>query len=380
MKKYLIIGNGAAGTTAAETLRKLDSGAGIVMVTGEDLPYYSRIRLPEYVSGKLSEKDLIIKDLQWHTKKGIDLFTGTTIKTIDFKKKRVYGTNGENFFYDKLLIATGSHSFIPPVQGIDLKNVFSLRGIQDARNLLKLGPNLKQIVLIGGGLLGLEAGSHILAGGRKVRVVEFFDRLLPRQLDAQGAAILQKMMESMGFSFELGQVTEKLVGKIQVEGVLLKSGETLKADAVVFSAGVRPNLELTKGSDIHTDKGIVVNERMETTMPDVYAAGDVAEFKGINYCIWPEAVDQGRVAGTNMAGSEATYINLPPSNKLKVAGIDLASAGDIDPDNVHTSEIVSNDTVYRKLVKDKDGNLIGCIMLGDTNDFNAVVKQIKGGR
>lgn len=377
MKRYVIIGNGAAGTTAAETIRKTDPQADIVLLTQERLPFYSRIRLPEYAAGKITEKDLIIKDLAWHETNRIRLYTETRAVSIDLKGKQVLTAGGQTFAWDKLLLAMGSHSFIPPVEGSKKSNVFALRGVDDAKKLLDLGDAVEDVVLIGGGLLGLEAGAQILNGGKRVTVVEFFDRLLPRQLDTEGAGKLQKLMEAMGFSFRLGEVTEAIVGdNDRVEGVRLKSGDTLKADAVLFAAGVRSTLDLVAGSDIKADRGILVNERMETSIPDVYAAGDVAQFNDINYCIWPEAVEQGRVAGLAMAGGEAAYISHPPSNKLKVAGIALASAGDIDVENRQAQEIVSTDTVYRKLVRNTDGNLVGCILLGDTRDFNTLVKQM----
>ena len=175
-----------------------------------------------------------------------------------------------------------------------------------------------------------------------------------------------------------GRSPKKLWVKSTWKGWCLKSGETLPAHSVLFSAGVRSELSLIKDSGMTTDRGIVVNERMETSIPGVYAAGDAAQFDDINFCIWPEAVEQGRVAGINMAGGEAVFKNTPPSNILKVAGISLASAGDIDVEGKMISETTASDTVYQKIVKNADGNIIGCIMLGDTTPFNRILKQIKG--
>ena len=378
MKKYLIIGNGAAGTTAAEYIRKTDSGGHITLITGETFPFYSRIRLPDYLCGKIEKDDLILKDMAWHTEQAINLLTGTNIKEIDFQRKKAVTDKGKEYAYDCLLLATGSVSFIPPVKGSDKKNVFSLRTVEDAENLLMLDKNIKDLVLIGGGLLGLEAGSAMMQAGKNVTVVEFFDRLLPRQLDYEGADRLRVLLEDMGLMFRLGQATEEIMGKDSVQGVRLKSGETLKADVVLFSAGVRSNLSLVGNSGMKTDRGIVVNEQMQTSLQDVYAAGDAAQYDGVNFCIWPEAVDQGRVAGINMAGGNANYVNNPPSNILKVAGIALASAGDIDVDSNYKSDIISSEKVYKKIVNDNNGKIIGCIMLGDTKDFNKILKNIKG--
>ncbi len=378
MKKYLIIGNGAAGTTAAEYIRKTDSNGHITLITGETLPFYSRIRLPDYLCGKIEKDDLILKDMAWHTEQAINLLTGINIKEIDFQGKKALTDKSKEYSYDCLLLATGSISFIPPVKGSDKKNVFSLRTVDDAETLLMLDKNIKDMVLIGGGLLGLEAGAAMMQAGKKVTVVEFFDRLLPRQLDYEGADRLRAFLEDMGLMFRLGQATEEIIGKDSVQGVRLKSGEILKADVVLFSAGVRSNLSLVGNSGMKTDRGIVVNERMQTSLQDVYAAGDAAQYDGVNFCIWPEAVDQGRVAGINMAGGSANYVNNPPSNILKVAGIALASAGDIDVDGHYKSDIISSEKVYKKIVNDNNGKTIGCIMLGDTKDFNKILKNIKG--
>ncbi|OQY06220.1 MAG: hypothetical protein B6I22_05830 [Desulfobacteraceae bacterium 4572_123] len=377
MKHYLIIGNGVAGTTAAETIRKNDPHGEITLLAREHLPFYSRIRLPEYAAGKIPEDALIIKNLAWHESNRIRLYTNTQATSIDFQKKQVMTAAGESFAWDKLLLATGSHSFIPPVQGSKKNRVFALRNVEDAQRLLELGDTVTDVVIIGGGLLGLEAGAHILDAGKKVTVVEFFNRLLPRQLDNEGSAKLQKLMETMGFSFRLEEATEAIIGNDdRVEAVKLKSGTILRADAVLFATGVRSTLDLVAASDIEADQGIIVNERMETNIADVYAAGDVALFNGINYCIWPEAADQGRVAGIAMTGGDISYVGRPPSNKLKVAGIALASAGNIDTDNIHDNEIVSTKSVYKKLVRDDKGKLIGCIMIGDTKAFNTLVKKM----
>ncbi|MBF0209309.1 MAG: NAD(P)/FAD-dependent oxidoreductase [Desulfamplus sp.] len=419
MKQYLIIGNGIAGTTAAEEIRKHDQDGEILLVTNESLPLYSRIRLPDFLCGKIGEKELLIKNQDWHDKHKIRLITETQIEKIDFNNKKA--SQGSNYFeFDALLLAVGSRAFIPPVKGCDQGGVFSLRSINDANSIIKkltLNKNLKnktakpsesspnsetidkekkEVVVIGGGLLGLEAAAAMLHSGIGVTVVEFCDRLLPRQLDYDGAKLLQVSLEKMGINFKLGEATEEILGKIhdgaqrlasvlkkvkfkpQVTGVKLKSGEILKADAVLFSAGVRPDLSLVVNSDIKVDKGVMVNAQMETSISSIYAAGDVAEYDGINFCIWSEAMEQGRVAGINMAGGDAQYKNIPPSNMLKVAGIALASAGEIDVDGKMDCDIVSTESIYKKIVKDKNGKIVGCIMIGDTTDFNKIFKQIKG--
>ena len=375
MKNYLIIGNGVSGTTAAESIRKLDQEGNITMVTDEDLPFYYRIRLNEYISGDLSEQDLIAKAKQWYEDQNIDLRLRTRIVGAEQKGKGIIAEDDQKFFYDSLLVATGSHSFIPPIKGSEKRGVFALRTIQDARDIVTYSKDIEQVVLIGGGLLGLEAGNALLKLGKRVMVVEFFPRLLPRQLDVDGASRLQGIMEEMGFSFRLGVKTQEITGDDRVSGVMVEGGENLFAKMVIISAGVRPNMGLAEPLGLAYEKGIKVDEHLRTNQPDIYAAGDVAEFKGMPYGIWPAAMDQGKIAGTNMAGGDLIYEGTTMANTLKVAGIDLASAGNIDAENEFESGVVTDEKIYKKIVVENN-KIIGCIMLGDTKGFNKITKAM----
>ena len=205
--------------------------------------------------------------------------------------------------------------------------------------------------------------------------MEFFPRLLPRQLDVYGAKRLQEIMEKMGFSFRLGAKTEEIKGDERVKGVVLEGGETLPASMVIISAGVRPNLELTEHLDLDTDKGVMVDGHLRTNQPDIYAAGDVAEFRGMPYGIWPAAMEQGKIAGINMAGGDMIYEGTTMANTLKVVGVDLASAGNIDAENEFKSSVVKDEKVYKKIVMENE-QIIGCIMLGDTKGFNKITKAM----
>ena len=375
MTDYLIVGNGAAGTHAAEAIRKEDGGGRITMVTDEDLPFYYRIRLNELISGDVTEADLLAKKKAWYRDQNIDLRTSTRVEGGDAKKKTLITADGLELSYDQLLLATGSHSFVPPIEGSEKKGVFALRSVQDARDISSWAKKAETVVLIGGGLLGLETGNGLRKSGKQVTVVEFFPRLLPRQLDVDGAGRLQQIMEAMGFSFRLGAKTREIGGSGAVTEVLLEGGETLSADMVVISAGVRPNMELAEPLGLNHDKGIQVNERLETNQPHVYAAGDAAEFRGMPYGIWPAAMEQGKIAGTNMAGGDLAYDGTTMANTLKVVGVDLASAGNIDVDNELDSRTLGNEKVYKKIVL-KNDRIVGCIMLGDTRGFNQVTKAM----
>ncbi len=375
MADYLIIGNGVAGTTAAENIRKQDKEGNVIIVTDEDLPFYWRIQLNEYISGDITEEKLLAKKKDWYRDQNIELKLKTRIVGADAQKKAVVTEDKEEFAYDRLLIATGSHSFIPPIKGSEKKGVFALRDVRDARDISLFAKSVDQVILIGGGLLGLEAGNALRKLGKKIMVVEFFPRLLPRQLDVDGAARLQKIMEGMGFSFRLGAKTQEITGDDKANGALLEGGETLPGQMVVISAGVRPNLELAEPLGLKTDKGVVVDERLRTNQPDIYAAGDVAEFRGMPYGIWPAAMEQGKIAGINMAGGEATYNGTTMANTLKVVGVDLASAGNIDAENEFESKVVTDEDQYKKIVLENN-QIIGCIMLGDTKGFHEITKMM----
>jgi len=375
MTNYLIIGNGVAGTTAAENIRKADKEGNIKIITEEDIPFYYRVRLNEYILGDIDERGLIAKSEKWYKDQDIDLMLKTRIVAADPVEKVVVSQDNLKISYDSLLIATGSHSFIPPIKGSEKKGVFTLRSIMDSRGISTYAKNIEEVVLIGGGLLGLEAGNALRKLGKKIVVVEFFPRLLPRQLDVAGAKRLQGIMEEMGFSFRLGAKTQEIMGDDQVNGVLLEGGESLPAKMVLISAGVRPNLDLAEPLGLDHDKGIKVNDRLRTNQGDIFAAGDVAEFRGMPYGIWPAAMEQGKIAGANMAGGEVAYQGTTMANTLKVVGIDLASAGNIDAENEFESRIVSDEKVYKKIVI-SNNQIIGCIMLEDTKSFNKITKAM----
>lgn len=378
MTVYTIIGNGVAGTTAAQEIRRIDDASPIMVLTEEDLPFYYRIRLPEVVAGDVDEVALVAHEEDWYWDHGIDLYLNSKVIQADPNQQLLWTEDGREFPYDRLLLANGSHSFVPPIEGADLSGVFTLRSIQDARRIKAWAESCRQTTLIGGGLLGLEAGNGLRKLGKQVNVVEFFPRLLPRQLDVAGAARLQSMLEEMGFRFYLGAKTKALSGPSQVGEVHLEDGQNLDTEMVMISAGVRPNLELGRQLGVDVEKGILVDEHLQTSLPSVFAAGDAAECQGRLYGIWPAAMEQGRMAGRNMTGNKDAYRGTVMANTLKVVGIDLASAGEIDAEDELDSRVRNTDETYRKVVLD-DGRIIGCIMLGDTAGFQRVTRMMKDG-
>jgi nitrite reductase (NADH) large subunit len=371
MTRYVIVGNGVAGTTAAEQIRKRDKEGGITIFSDEEIPFYWRIKLNEYLAGEITREGLIAKKESWYRENRIDLRLSSRVKGGEAKSLST--TGNEKIAFDKLLIATGSRSFVPPIKGADKKGVFTLRSFRDVKEISEKAAKSSEAVLIGGGLLGIEAGNALRKLGLKVKVVEFFPRLLPRQLDMEGAKRLQVLMEDMGFSFRLGAKTSHIAGTSTTEGVVLEGGEEISGTMVIISAGVRPDLELADSLELEKDKGIKVDDQLKTSMKDVFAAGDVVEFKGMTYGIWPAAMEQGKTAGINMTGGSEPYKGTTMANILKVAGIDLASAGDIDADGKRETTLYVGEGLYKKVVFDQ-GRIIGCIMLGDTEGFTSVTR------
>ncbi|MHB9074834.1 MAG: NAD(P)/FAD-dependent oxidoreductase [Desulfobaccales bacterium] len=378
MTTYLIIGNGVAGNAAAENIREFDPEGKIAMFSKEDRPFYYVPALPEYVAGDKQADKIIIHPQDWYDQHRIDLHLSTTVAKIDAAQKFVETDKGERFTFDKLLLANGGKSFIPPMKGADSLGIFTLKTLADADRIKAAAGQAKTAVLIGGGLLGLEAGNGLRKLGLKVIVVEFFPRLLPRQMDVAGASILQSQMEDMGFTFHLGAITEEIVAGPDGLLVCLKGGEKIAGGLVLISAGVRPDLSLAQALGLEVDKGVKVDDTMKTSRDEVYAAGDLIEHRGRVYGIWPAALEQGKVAGAAMAGHEAKYEGTLPSNVLKVVGIDLVAAGDIDADG-KLEAIVHQDKVkktYRKLVI-QDNCLAGAILLGDIRGSGEIEVAIK---
>ena len=373
MTTYLIIGNGIAANTAAENIRKNDQNGAIIMVTREKYFFYYLPALPEYLAGEKQLQNITIHNEDWYKQNNITLHRETDIIAIDPKKKTATAKDGRTFAYDKLLLATGGYSFMPPIKGVPADGVFSLRTLDDANVIKERAKQAKKMALIGGGLVGLEAGNGLRKLGIQVHVVEFFNRLLPRQMDPEGAALLQKQMEKMGFSFYLGAKTQDIVREGSGLAVNLEGGEKIAADMVLVSAGVRPEVTLAKSLGLEIDKGVKVDDTMKTGIDDIYAAGDLIEHRGRFYGVWPASMEQGRTAGLSMAGKEAKYEGTVLANSLKVVGIDLVAAGEIDAEGKYEA-IVKKDaagTMYRKIVL-QDNKIIGSILFGNIAGSDAI--------
>jgi nitrite reductase (NADH) large subunit len=363
MKRYVVIGNGTAGASAVEQIRARDRDGSITIFTRERHPFYYRPRLPEYMAGETGLDRFTMHPFSRYEQWKADLRLGENVGSIDVSRREVRAEKSGAVPYDELLLAAGSSCFVPPVAGSGKAGVFTLRTLEDAEAIAAAAKKTKTAILVGGGLLGLETGRALIKLGLQVEVVEFADRLLPRQMDGPGAALLQKLLGGMGFTFHLNAQAKEITGQSSVEGITLIDGGHIEGGLALFSAGVRPNLELAQAAGLETGKAVKVDEYMRTSVPGIWAAGDVAEFRGQPCGIWPIAMAQGRAAGASMAGEPSPYVPQAPSTSLKVAGISLTSAGNIDPENKLKAKCFATDRVYRKIVLEED-IIRGIIFLG----------------
>ncbi len=385
--KYLIVGLGISGVTAAKTIRSLDKDAEIEIIGDEPVHYYPRPKLFKIIEGKINERDIYFYPPSWYLKNNFILRLGINAKKIDTASDTLLLSDGGTVKFDKLLIATGAHSFVPPIPGKELRGVFTLRTLKDAIDIREYANFIGQgseVAVIGGGVLGLEMAHSLKENGLRPTVIEFGPYLLPRQLDAKGGEILQKKFESEGVNIKVNAKTENIEGKNEANGVRLAGGETVPAKMVLISTGVRSNTELAKNSGLPVNRGILVDNYLRVEEKEnIFAAGDVAEHNGRVYGIIPPSLEQAIAAGKNMVSPESIeYRGSIPSNTLKVVGLELASMGDINPpEDEKDYTIVRAEGVgrYRKVVL-KNGKLVGIILLGlDGKETIYATKLLKSG-
>ena len=366
----VIAGFGVAGATAAETARQLDPKAYITIFSQEKSLCYYRPRLPEVVSGDLKPDKVFVHPQSWYDERRIELRLGEKLVEVNLTARAIRGSTGSRQTFDRLLLAVGAEANRPSLPGDMLKGVYTVRSLYDAHSLALAAPGKKRAAIIGGGLLGLETGAALVKRGLEVTVLEMGGRVLPRQTTPRGAELLRRKLGAAGLNFELEAQAARLEGFHQVESVVLKDGRAIEADLVLISAGVNPNLALATALSLTVDRAIVVNEHLETSAPGLYAAGDCAQFPGAAGGLWTTARAQGLVAGANLAAKTPAelqkFVPAPPSNTLKVAGVDLTAAGDLDPEGrLHGVEAENND-IYRKVVVDAEGRLAGFTNVGST--------------
>ena len=378
--RYAVVGDGVAGTMGAQALRSADSSAEVHVFSEEPYPYYRRPLLWEFIAGQAEQEAIFYRPLPWYDEQGITLHLATPAATLAPQAHRLGLADGSTVAYDRLLLATGARPLIPSCMGAELAGVFTLRTLHDALAIKAYAARSSTCVVIGGGLLGLETARALRTAGLDVTVVEYFPYLLPRQIDADGAAVLQALLEQQGLHIVCNAQTDMILGNGVVSAVRLKDGRTLPADLVLFSTGIRPEMSLAQAAGIQTNRGVIVDQRLQTSAPDVFAAGDVAEFEGRVYGIIPPAIEQARIAAANMvnAGS-ATYAGTMPTTTLKIAGADLTSLGEALEQGGSCQILHRNGPApgqYRRLVL-RDGRLIGAVLLNDREEVRPVSQLIE---
>ena len=371
--RLAMVGNGMAGVRTLEELLKIAPDMYDITVFGaEPHPNYNRILLSPVLAGEMSLQDIILNDHQWYIDNGIELLLNNKVTKIDRKGRKIFAEDGSEREYDRLLLATGSTPFILPVPGKDLPGVIAYRDVADTDAMIDAAAKHKHAVVIGAGLLGLEAANGLALRGMDVTVVHIADWIMERQLDKPAADMLQKSLEKKGLKFLLPKFTAELIAgeSGRVGAVKFKDGDTIPADLVVMAAGIRPNTALAESAGIHCDRGISVNDTMQTYDPRIYAVGECANHRGIAYGLVAPLFEQAKVCANHLAMyGIGSYKGSVTSTKLKVTGIDVFSAGDFSGGE-GTEDIVLNDPgagVYKRVVL-KDDKLIGAVMYGDTKD------------
>lgn len=365
-RHFVIIGGGVAGLTAAKAIRDLDAEAQI-SIYGEEagLPY-NRIKLSKALFTDLQSDKVLIKKEKWFGQNKIDFYPSTKITSIQAIDHTITTAEGQSIKYDKLLLCTGALNRTLKLEGASLPQVHQLRFREKAEQLKQTLGSQDRVCVIGGGIQGIETAWSLHQAGYSVTIIEQAPRLMARQLNEEAAGILTTQIESLGTKVFTGTAITKIMGNERVEGVALSNGTIIRCDHVIYSIGIVPNITLAQQSGIHVDRGIVVNEHMQSSVNDIYAAGDVAQFEGNIDGLWNTAMEQGRIAGTNMADSSAAYEALIPMTVFTAYDMPLFSIGQIDKEAyIHsscTTNLALQGEIRYKQIFVENGAICGAIV------------------
>lgn len=376
--RVIIIGNGLAGTIAAKTLREQDRTLEIDVFADEKYHYYPRPNLIEFLAGNLPLEKIFAFPEEWYSEQNVNVHLEKSGMRIFPDSKEIEVAGGKREKYDFLVLANGSLAFVPPIKGAEKQGVFTLRTLDDAFEILDCLKDRRRVTVIGGGLLGLETARAVKSRDVDVEVVEFFDHLLPRQLDPQGGSLLKGQIEKMGINVHLGLTCEEVLGQDSVTGLRFKGGREIQTDVALVAAGVRPNLRIAQEAGLETDRGLVVDDYLQSSHPDIWAAGDITQHAGRVYGIIPASFNQARIAALNVLGQRQKYEGTIPSNTLKVLGIDLTSVGMVNPEDESFEELREENAdkgTYKKIVV-KNGEVCGLICIGTKKGVSEISRLI----
>ena len=375
--RVVIVGAGIAGISAAEAVRNNSDEAQVLVLAKENaLPYY-RLNLTRYLAGEIKQGNLQLKSDAWFEAQNIQIRTGCEVCSVDREQKALTLRDGEEIPYDRLILAMGSHPFIPPFPGATRENVTALRTVSDVEFILAQASESRRCAVIGGGLLGLEAAGALAKRGLEVTLLEGHGWLLPRQLNETAARYLEAKVEKVGIDLRNQVRVKELVGEERVRAVLLEDGGTIDTDLVIIATGVRPNSYIARMSGLEVNRGIIVDDHLRTSDDSIFAAGDVAEHRGVFYGTWGPSQFQGTMAGMNAVGVPTEFIGVPRSNMLKVLGYDLFSIGQVKPEDASYWEIKGEigDSYYTFIFR--DSRMVSCILMGDTRLSPAVKRLVE---
>jgi nitrite reductase (NADH) large subunit len=365
----VIIGNGMAAARLVEELSRHALGRYAIAVIGEEPRLaYNRVLLSSVLAGEVTSREIELKTADWWRTHGVTVRYGCRAAAIDPRRHEIILADGTLMPFKKLVLAIGSRSLRPSLPGIDLPGVLTFRDAADAAMISAAsGPGARAVV-IGGGLLGIEAAYGLARGGARVTLVHLMDRLMERQLDAPAAALVQEKLSAMGVTIVLNAETALIDGKNRAEAIVLKDGRRLATDLVVVAIGIRPNTELAQAAGIATERGIVVDDTLETSMPGIYAIGECAQHRGICYGLVEPGYEQARVLAQRLSDGDPTYTGSVVATNLKVSGVNVFSAGNIIGDGDETLTLTDPAAgVYKKLII-AQGRLTGAVLIGDTGD------------
>jgi NAD(P)H-nitrite reductase large subunit len=372
--QYVLIGNSAATLAAIDAIRKFDRSGKIVLLNREHGTAYSRVALPYFVAGEMALDELLIRQRPDYERAGVELMEDATVTSIDASAKQVVLADGRRVRYGKALIATGSECSVPPIRGLDTVPHHYLWTLDDAKRMKAAAEKAQTAVVIGGGFIGMLAAEALRKLNIRLTIVEMAPQLLPQLLDSEGGKRFGQAVKDEGVTLRIGSLVEAVAAKADKIEVSLKGGESIIADMIAVAAGVRPNISALTGGPCALNAGVVVDEFLQTDCTDIYAAGDVAEVNDFLsdaktiHAIWPTAVDQGRVAGSNMAGKRLAYPGSLGMNVVELFNVTLAELGRFREGPTDDAKLLGgSEGLYRKLVVDKDGTLVGAMYLGDEN-------------
>jgi len=366
----VIVGNGMAAARLVDELAKTSLGRYAIAVIGaEPRLAYNRVLLSSVLAGEIASHDIELKPASWWRDRGVTLKYNSLVTEIDVGRRELKIAGDESIEFSRLVLATGSSPLRLNLPGVDLAGVHTFRDSRDVDLLLALALRKRPVVVVGGGLLGLEAAYGLAKAGTPVTLLHLMDRLMERQLDPPAADLLKTLVERKGVEVLLKADTARIYGSSRVEGVELADGRKIEADAVVFAAGIRPNTMLAQQAGIAVNRGIMVDDVLQTSAPDIYALGECAEHRGVCYGLVEPAYEQARVLARYLAGRSANYAGSVVATNLKVSGVSVFSAGDFLGTDGSEAIMLSDVRrgTYKKLVV-AEGRLVGAVLVGDTAD------------